>query len=100
VDRVDAEALGATDVPDPSGFGLELDGADDVPEGAAVVEGDDVAVASVLGFDEQPASVRMINRIARRFMLLERTRRAGTRQTARRWVCGVACRQAVSPHDG
>jgi len=96
---VDVEALGAADVPDASGFGLGLRGADAVAPGEMLPDGVDVPFALGLAFDEQPASARMMNRIARRFMLLERTRRAETRQAARRWVCGVACRQAVSPHD-
>ena len=99
VDRVDAEALGETAPLDPSGRGLGLRGADDVPEGVAVALGEDVPVAPGFAFDEQPATARMMIRIARRFMLLERTGRAGTRQTARRWVCGAACRKAVSAHD-
>ena len=99
MDRMDAETLGAADVPDASGFGLELEGADDVAPGDTLPDDEGVPFALGLALDEQPASARMMNRIARRFMLLERTRRAGTRQTARHWVCGVACRQAVSPHD-
>jgi len=99
VDRVDAEEPGAADVPDASGFGLGLKEREGVAPAETLPEGDDVPLALGLAFDEQPASARMMNKIARRFMLLERTRRAGTRQTARHWVCGVACRQAVSPHD-
>jgi hypothetical protein len=74
-DRVDAGAEDAADALDPSGCGLELRGADDVPEGMTVTLGDDVPFAAGLAFDEQPASARITNRIARRFMPLERTLR-------------------------
>jgi len=95
VDRVDAEAPGATDVLDPFGFGLDLGGADDVAPAETLPEGDDVPFALGLAFDEQPASARIISSTARRFMLLERTRRRGTRQDGTLLVCGARAPQGT-----